>query len=320
LNTLVKKQREALIKEYEVIVGKEGIRRARRDHHSRRKPIQCGLTVHPGNDCAYSCVYCYILDMGFKFQRPKPCKLSPEELALALLYNLNFNPGRDGTYIAIGSIIEPFQPELRSLTIRYIKELAKLGNPIQFSSKSHITSGDAHDISSSCNWISPLITILTLEESKAHLLEPLAPAPVKRLDTISHLARAGLKPFLFLRPILPGVVMAEERENLINEAINHGAKGVVLGNLRVSRRIIEAMKKRKLDVSEIIKRSKLIDDKQRPISVSDLEIEIESEFGSRITMFRRSCCASAYSAGLKQCIHKAPYAEHSRSRQEQEIS
>jgi DNA repair photolyase len=314
LDTLANKQRETLIKEYEVMVGKEGTRRARSDHHSRRRPIQCGMTIHPGNDCAYACVYCYILDMGFKFQRPKPCKLSPEELVLALLYNPNFNPGRDGTYIAIGSIIEPFQPELRSLTIRYIKELAKLGNPMQFSSKSHITSSDAKVISSSCNWISPLITILTLEEPKADLLEPLAPVPAKRLDTISNLAQAGLKPFLFLRPILPGVVTAEERENLIKEAVDHGAKGVVLGNFRVTKRIIEAMKKRKLDVSEIVKRSKLIDDKQRPISVSDLETEIENQFSSKITMFRRSCCASAYSAGLKQCIHETFCAVHTRSR------
>jgi DNA repair photolyase len=248
--------------------------------------------------------------MGFKFRKPKPCKLSPEELALALLYNPNFVPGRDGTYIAIGSIIEPFQPELRSLTLRYIAELAKFGNPIQFSSKSHITSSDAETISSSCNWISPLITILTLEESKVHMLEPLAPVPAQRLNTISHLAQAGLKPFLFLRPILPGIVTIEEYESLIKEAVKHGAKGVVLGNFRVTRRIIESMKSRNLDVSEIIKRSKQIDDKQRPISVSDMETEIENQFIGRTTVFRRSCCASAFSAGLEQCIHETRYKLH----------
>jgi len=304
LNSPTETQRKRLITEYEEDVGKQGMKRARQDRHSRRRPIQCGLTIHPGTDCAYSCTYCYIVDMGFKFEKPQPCTLSPKELALALLYNKNFAPGREGTYIAIGSIIEPFQPELKSLTIGYIAEMAKLGNPIQFSSKSLITNEEANAIRSSCKWISPLITILTLDESKAHTLEPLAPSPAKRLESIGNLARAGLKPFLFLRPILPGILSSEEYEDLIGEAIRSGAKGVVLGGFRVTRRIIEAMKKRRIDVSEILRRSKTLDEKQHSIFVSDLQAEIENRFRRQTTIFRRSCCASAYTAGLKECMHQ----------------
>jgi DNA repair photolyase len=132
----------------------------------------------------------------------------------------------------------------------------------------------------------------------------MAPSPAKRLESISNLAQAGLKPFLFLRPILPGVIASGEYEALISEAIRSGAKGVVLGGLRVTRRIIETMKKKKIDVSEILRRSKTIDDNQRPISTSDLQAEIEGAFSRRTTIFRRSCCASAYTAGLKQCMHR----------------
>jgi DNA repair photolyase len=241
--------------------------------------------------------------MGFKFEKPRPCILSPKELALALLYNPNFVSGRGGTYIAIGSIIEPFQPELKSLTMSYIAELAILGNPIQFSSKSLITIDEANTIQSSCNWISPLITILTLHESKAHTLEPRAPRPTVRLESINNLAQAGLKPFLFLRPVLPGLITSEEYENLIDEAIYQGAKGVVLGGFRITRRIIETMKKKTLNVTEILRRSRGVDDKQRPIFVSDLLTDIENKFSGRTKIFRHSCCASAYAAGLEQCMH-----------------
>ena len=303
LNSPIEKAQKRLIAEYEADVGIQGARRARLDRHSKRRPIQCGLTIHPGTDCAYSCIYCYILDMGFRFEKPQPCRLSPKELALALLYNRNFVPGRNGTYLAIGSIIEPFQPELKSLTISYIKELAKLGNPIQFSSKSLITSQEAITISSSCNWISPLLTILTVDDSKARALEPLAPSPAKRLISISNLAQAGLKPFLFLRPLLPGVSTSDDYSNLITEAIRSGAKGVVLGGFRVTRRILKTLKKKKINVSEILRRSRAVDDRQRPIFISDLQTEIEDAFRGRTMIFRRSCCASAYSAGLKQCVH-----------------
>lgn len=298
------KRRLDLIKRYETLVGREGIKGARRSHHSRRKPIQCGLTIHPGNDCAYSCIYCYIPDMGFKFRKPKPCELSPEQLVLSLLYNQNFVPGRNGTYLAIGSVVEPFQPELKSLTIGYIAEIAKLGNPIQFSTKSHLTTAETKTISSSCDWVSPLITILTLDESKARILEPLAPTPAERLDTIKNLSEAGLKPFLFLRPILPGILTIEEYRNLTDEAINHGAKGIVLGNFRVTRRIIDSLKRKNLDVSEIVKRSRIIDDRQRTIPVSDIQDKIERQFSSLTKAYRRSCCASAYCANLERCIHE----------------
>jgi DNA repair photolyase len=304
LNAIGSKQKLDLIKRCEAIVGTEGIKRARLNNHSHRKPIQCGLTIHPGNDCAYSCVYCYIPDMGFKFKKPKPCELSPEELVLALLYNRDFLPGRNGTYIAIGSVVEPFQPELKSLTLGYIAELAKMGNPLQFSTKSYLARVDAETIRSACNWASPLITILTLDDAKAHALEPLAPKPRERLSTIKNLASAGLKPFLFLRPILPGIVTIEEYSNLIDETIRHGANGVVMGNLRVTKRIIEGMKRKELDVSEIVKRARLIDDRQRAIPVLDIQNKIEQQFSNLTNMFRRACCASAYCANLERCIHE----------------
>lgn len=295
-----------MIRQYERLVGRAGVRRARSDHHSRRRPIQCGLTIHSGDNCAYSCTYCYIPDMGFRFGKPEPCALSQEELALSILYNPSFIPGVNGTYIAIGSTVEPFQPELKSLTMGYIRELAKLGNPIQFSTKSKLDRDEAKAVQASCNWVSPLVTILTLDESKSRLLEPLAPSPRERLDTISNLAEAGLKPFLFLRPILPGIVAVDENVGLIDEAVRRGSRGVVLGNLRVTRRIVEAMQKRGFDVSEIVRRIRVIDEKQRVVSVSDIRDKIEKTLSANTIVFRRSCCASTYCAGLKQCVHEVP--------------
>jgi DNA repair photolyase len=242
--------------------------------------------------------------MGFKFCRPVRCELTAEELVLSLLYNRNFASGRNGTYIAIGSIVEPFQPELKSLTLEYIELLATLGNPIQFSTKSHLTKSDAKAIADSCNWISPLVTILTLDESKTKMLEPLAPSPRERLDTIANLAEAGVKPFLFLRPILPGVVTIEENMKVIDEATRRGSQGVVLGDFRVTERIAHAMKAKGFDVSDIERRAKVIDSRQRSVPVWDLRNKISELVGRATNVYMRSCCASAYCAGLKQCAHE----------------
>lgn len=289
-----------MIKRYKRIVGKRGIDRARKDHYSKRKPIACGLTIHPGYNCSFGCIYCYITELGFRFGKPKLNKLSKEELALALLYNPNFEIGR--TYLAIGSITEPFLPELEDRTIDYISELAKFKNPIQFSTKAWISKNKARQIFNICQWISPLITIITLDLEKAKLLEPGAPPPNKRLRTIQNLARAGMKPFLFLRPLLRGIVGLEECIELIKIALERGAHGVVVGSLRINKRIFERMSGR-FELGEIRRRIGGISLSQKEIDCEDIIVELMKEFKG-CPIFRRACCASAYCSGLERCYHE----------------
>jgi len=49
----------------EALIGAEAAGRARRDHHARRPPRPCGMTIHTGIGCSMGCIYCYVPDMGF---------------------------------------------------------------------------------------------------------------------------------------------------------------------------------------------------------------------------------------------------------------
>jgi DNA repair photolyase len=221
-------------------VGREGLERARRDPHSKRSPIPCGLTVHTGIGCGYGCVYCYIYDMGFS-GRAKPYPLRGEELALALALNPYFIPGRWGTLLAFGSVTEPFAPETRSRAFEYLNATRDwLGNPQQISTKTALNGEDFKVFISSVDpEIDVLVTVTTLRHWRR--LEPGASPPDERFEFMERLKKHGLHVTLFLRPILPGVTDSEA-EQIIRRAAEAGVERVVLGTLRVTQGILARLK------------------------------------------------------------------------------
>ncbi|MET1159446.1 MAG: radical SAM protein, partial [Thermoprotei archaeon] len=250
LNELVSKR--ALKKHIEQLIGKEGVRKALKDPHTRRKPRPCGFTIHTGIGCSLKCIYCYIEDMGFQWSiREYP--LTGLELVYSLLSNPYFVPGERGSLLAIGSVTEPFHGVTRRKTMEYIESIyTYLGNPTQFSTKMYITEREAYELARiSKSRISPLVTIITIKW--APKLEPLVPPPDKRFETIRNLRRAGLKPFLFLRPVIPGII-EDEYVEILENAHKYGAEGVVIGSLRVTKTIIERLAKIGVPVEEIMYR------------------------------------------------------------------
>lgn len=275
---------------------------AARDHHAVRPPRPCGLTIHTAIGCVFRCKYCYIYDMGFK-PEVKPYPLTGIQLVYSLLSNKYFIPGSTGTYLAFGSVSEPFHPLVKDKTFEYVECVYKyLGNPVQFSTKAYLSRSDAEKlVRMSEGKISPLVTVVTLEYSD--LLEPYAPKPEKRLETIRNLKEAGLKPFLFLRPIIPGLTEKEYKQ-VISLAKEYGAVGVVAGSLRVTKRILSELKEAGLDISEIARRLKVPLDKmkqgvQYDVIASDIKEEIEKYARKEgLVFFPAACMANLYTHSI----------------------
>ncbi len=210
-------------------------REALRDGHARREPRPCGLTVHPGRGCSFGCLYCYIWDMGAP-KKPEPYHLDGLQLAYAIASNPYTLIGKEGTFLALGSITEPFLPRIRERTLEYLEAIRMyLGNPSQFSTKSYLGEEDVKVIKGIDPSISALITITTLE--LAEKLEPNAPSPYLRFKSIRNLRDAGMHVTLFMRPLIPGISEGDG-PRIMEMAAQFGARGVVFGTLRVTRSII----------------------------------------------------------------------------------
>ena len=271
--------------------------KAREDAHAKRIPRPCGLTIHTGIGCDYACSYCYIPDMGFPF-KAEPYPLSGKQLAYAVAVNPSVSIGTYGTFLAFGSVTEPFLENTFEKTVQYIGNIVKyLKNPIQISTKSYISLDDALKLRKVSNGkLSFLITIITLRRYK--LLEPKAPSPELRFETLYNLRKAGFRPVLFLRPIMPGI-NDNEIEDIFAKAETYEVERVLIGSFRVTNRILMKLSALHLDTSEIISRlrRKPVGNRQVPIVIADIKKKVVKLAGKyNIKVYFQACqvCSEDY--------------------------
>lgn len=273
------------------------IERALSNSLSRRKPRPCGFTVHTGYGCSFKCIYCYISDMGFPWSISKTL-LSGYEVVYALISNPYFIPGDEGSLIALGSVTEPFHPLTINTTIDYIDKIVNyLKNPLQFSTKMALHQNIVNELKNIDLGISPLVTIISIKNYE--LLEPYAPPPERRFETISILRKNGFKPFLFLRPVIPGLI-ENEYTILIDKSYEYGAKGIVIGSLRVTVNVLSKLVEKGIDISEIMKRLPRRPHGREQVSVDtrDLKNMIANYAKQyKLVVFPEACMANLYTHG-----------------------
>ncbi len=269
--------------------------------HAKRKPIACGLTIHPAYGCSYACTYCYIYSMGFKHQ-PQENPLTSNELALSLAANPYFVPGIQGTLLAFGSITEPFMnKKITMKTLDYMTRLKKVyRNPIQVSTKAVLDEDTiTHLIDNLNKEISFLITITTIREHRK--LEPNAPPPEERFRLMKTLSDNGVPVYLFLRPLIPGLI-EKELPDIMRMARENGARGVIPGSLRITRSILVKLGALGINTREILIRTpvKHIDDtRQVSIDTSDIKKKIWKHARAiGLRLFPSSCSVNIDAHGL----------------------
>ncbi len=171
-------------------------------------------TLNPYRGCEFGCKYCYArythefmeLRDGRDFERKIFAKISAPELLRTELRS-----ARDrGQPIALGTATDPYQPAEKyfGITRRLLEVFAEFDN-LEFSitTKGTLILRDLDLLRAIArrNRFSVHMTITTLDERLARLLEPKAPPPAKRLETLRQLAEAGLCARLNAAPIIPGI-------------------------------------------------------------------------------------------------------------------
>ncbi len=203
-------------------------------------------SVNPYRGCEHGCVYCYArpghaylgLSPGLDFETRLFAKLE----ASALLEAELARPGYRCAPIAIGSVTDAWQPVERRLRLTRgcLEVFARTRHPVSLITKSSLVERDldllapmAHD-----GLASAMVTVTTLDPALSRILEPRAPAPWRRLETIRRLADAGVPVGVSLAPVIP-FVNEPEIEAILDAAHGAGARFANYVVLRLPFELVE---------------------------------------------------------------------------------
>ncbi len=178
-------------------------------------------SVDPYTGCEHRCIYCYITSYI-----PEPWRVRPKREFLKLferdLKKAKILP------ISMSNSSDPYPRMEREKRItRGALELMKRYKfPALLLTKSNLVERDVDILSSMKSVVA--ITITTLDENLAKKLEPMAPSPAKRLETLEKLMSKDVHTIVRLDPIIPTINdNIAEIENMIKEFANIGVEQII---------------------------------------------------------------------------------------------
>jgi DNA repair photolyase len=198
-----------------------------------RRNLPFTWAINPYRGCEFACKYCYArythefmeLRDGIEFEQ----KIFVKQHAADLLRQ-ELKKVKPGEEIAIGTATDPYQPAERrfEVTRGILEELAKhSGFEIGIVTKSNLVTRDVEILRrvADHNRIFVNLTVTTINTELARKLEPRAPRPDLRLETVRQLNLAGVDAGVICAPVLPEITDApRDLEALVKAASEAGAK------------------------------------------------------------------------------------------------
>ncbi|MEM3697816.1 MAG: radical SAM protein [Candidatus Bathyarchaeia archaeon] len=182
------------------------------------------LTINPYTGCDHACVYCYASSYipKFFFCRPKKDliqKLKREALKLK------------GELISIANSSDPY-PNLEAelgLTRKCLEILMQHNCKLQIVTKSDMVIRDVDLLMRKPSMVS--LTITTIDDELAKIMEPHAPPSSERLKAAESLVNKGIPTSIRIDPIIPFV--NDDQENLIKTLASIEIKHITVSTYKV---------------------------------------------------------------------------------------
>jgi DNA repair photolyase len=190
-------------------------------------------TINPYRGCEFACKYCYArythefmeLRDSLDFERKIYVKQHAAELLRHELRRV-----KAGEEIAIGTATDPYQPIERRLEVTrsILKEFSRhAGLELGIVTKSNLVLRDIDLLQriAEHNQIFVNLTVTTLDVDLARILEPRAPRPDLRIETVHKLNLEGVNAGVICAPVVPGITDApRDLEALVRATAAAGGK------------------------------------------------------------------------------------------------
>ncbi len=203
-------------------------------------------SVNPYRGCEHGCIYCFArpshaylgLSPGLDFEtrliaRPNIADVLAQELR---------KPGYRPAPIAIGTNTDPYQPvETRLRLMRpLLTLLSEARHPVAIVTKGTLIERDLDLLAPMARQglVRVGISVTTLDADLSRRMEPRAPAPARRLQTISRLHAAGVPVRIMASPVIPALT-DPELERILQAGARAGACAASWIMLRLPQEVAE---------------------------------------------------------------------------------
>jgi DNA repair photolyase len=189
------------------------------------------VSVNPYRGCEHGCIYCYArpyheylgLSAGLDFERRIFVKEDAPRLLRTALAAKSYTP----EVIGFSGVTDCYQPIERSLKLTRgcLEVLAEARNPVTIITKSHLVTRDIDLLSRLARFDAAdvMVSVTTLDDAVARVMEPRAARPARRLDAIRQIAAAGIPVGVMVAPIVPGLT-DHEVPAILGAAAEAGAR------------------------------------------------------------------------------------------------
>ena len=197
-------------------------------------------TLNPYRGCEHGCIYCYARPnheyLGFSAGLDFETKILVKGNAPQLLRKALAAPRWRPRTILLSGVTDPYQPVERRLrlTRRCLEVMAEFRNPVAITTKSFLVTRDVDLLGELAAFRAAAVTlsITTLDERLARVMEPRASTPARRLEAIAKLAEANISVGVIVAPVIPGLT-DHELPGIVQAAAAAGAHGAAYIMLRL---------------------------------------------------------------------------------------
>ncbi len=170
-------------------------------------------SLNPYRGCAHGCSYCYArptheyldLNAGLDFETKIFVKERAPELFRDWLARDRYEPET----VTMSGVTDCYQPIERTLALtrRCLEVALKARQPVAIITKNALVTRDidilrqmaAHRV------VRVAVSITTLDQSLAKVMEPRTSSPAARLRAVKELAQAGVSTHVMIAPVIPGL-------------------------------------------------------------------------------------------------------------------
>lgn len=212
--------------------------------YNRSPDIPFDRSVNPYRGCEHGCIYCFArpshaylnLSPGLDFETRL---IARPGIAAVLERELRAKAYKPAT-IAIGTNTDPYQPcdADHGLMRELVTVLSAFNHPLAITTKGTLIERDI-DLQAPMAAKGLLrvgISVTTLDPKLCRALEPRAPHPARRLETIRRLSAAGIPVRAMVAPIIPGLT-DPEIDPILAAVADAGAQAASWIMLRLPREV-----------------------------------------------------------------------------------